>query len=134
MHDNHSRLVQDITFLERISLTNRHRSSQADGPEIWRFSEVTQIYNCDNCLCYVHQSIWNANIIEILMYLLLYTCSFCYFSCSGDPHRIVQEMNSHSDELGNRPYCLVVQLSRMTCHSRMTDHCVFLVTNVADIT
>ena len=63
------------------------------GPEIWQFSEVTQISICDNCLCCVHQSIWNANIFEILMYLLLYTCSFCCFSCSGDPHRIVPEMN-----------------------------------------
>ena len=35
---------------------NRTDQAKLMGPEIWQFSEVTQIYMCDYCLCYVHQS------------------------------------------------------------------------------
>ena len=60
---------------------------------------VTQINISDNCLSCIRQSIWNANIFAILMYLLLYNSSFCCFSSSGDPHRIVlgnmKEKNAH---------------------------------------
>ena len=60
VHENHSGLVQDITFLGGITLMYGTDSAKLTGPEIWRLSEVTQIYIGDNCLCCVHKSIWNA--------------------------------------------------------------------------
>ena len=85
------------------------------GSELWRFSEVTQIYTSETIVCAVCTK---EHGIEVLMYLLLYTYSFCCFSCSGDLHRIVLKMNSHSDELGNRPYyfgCPFVQTDWPLC-------------------
>ena len=62
----------------------------------------------DTPVCQVVLPVQHRSVV--LMSLLLYTCSFCCFSCSGDPHRIVPEMNPHSDEIGNWPYYLVVRL------------------------
>ena len=59
-----------------------------------------------------------SNIFEILMYLLLYTCSFCCFFCSGNPHRIVPAMNPHIVELENPALlfgCPVVQADWPFC-------------------
>ena len=113
------KLVQDITVLGAITLKYTTDSAKLMAQKLGGnfLKWLRYIYICDNCLCCVHQRLWNTNTFEILMSLLLYTCSFCYFSYSGDPHRIVPEMNTHSasDELGNRPYYLIVQADWPLC-------------------
>ena len=102
VHKNHSRLVQDITFLGGITLIYTTDPAKLTAQKFDNFLSDSDLHV--TIVCAVASKYMEC--IEILMYLLLYTCSFCCLSCSGDTIIWLSKLTGHcvlGDKL--RIYC-----------------------------